>query len=302
MPPRPRRPKGLRTTILCIPIVDRLAPAATSSAASSGVSRLKPPRALDSLLAVSKVNEPSGENGLPSPWLIVIGIVGALALVFLLGAGVGQEWGAEQWGPVASWVASAATFAAVVVALRQANNARRESMRGQLARLVDHEVSRRRECIEALANLWAGITGMQMEFASWTAYLDALPDNFDPRQQHRPAPFGAEQTWGTETDEAMRSFSSKWQHEIEPPLFVALLVLRGTPLKEALRGLNDNTNQIKMQGLEPIRTGLSAGHRPDTAPIKKMWEDVKNRRQEHLTLAQEHFSLAREDVKRAVQG
>ena len=43
------------------------------------------------------------------------------------------------------------------------------------ARLVDHEFSRRRERIEALANLWAAITGMQMEFAAWTEYLGTLP-------------------------------------------------------------------------------------------------------------------------------
>ncbi|EUA73482.1 hypothetical protein I553_9638 [Mycobacterium xenopi 4042] len=38
----------------------------------------------------------SGGNA-PSPWLIVTGIVGALALIFLLGAGVGAQWGAPQW-------------------------------------------------------------------------------------------------------------------------------------------------------------------------------------------------------------
>ena len=124
------------------------------------------------------MNESSSDDGLPPPWLIVIGIVGALALVFLLGAGVGQEWGAEQWGPVAAWFAGAATLAAVVVALRQANHAQREAERGHLARLVDHEISRRRECMEALGNLWAALVSLAADFRSLINYLDDLPSPF----------------------------------------------------------------------------------------------------------------------------
>jgi hypothetical protein len=249
---------------------------------------------------MTNVNRSSVDDGLPPPWLIVTGTIGALALVFLLGLGAGQEWGAEQWGPVASWFAGALTLAAVIVALRQAALARRESMRLQLARLVDHEVSRRRECIEALANLWAAITGMQMEFAAWTEYLGTLPESFDPRQQHRPAPRGAEQTWGMETREEMRRFSSEWQNRIEPPLFVALLVLRGTALYEAVGALNETINDIKAQGLEPIREALTDGRRPDNEPIIAMWSSVIGCRSEHLTMARQHFSLTREDVERYV--
>ena len=65
----------------------------------------------------------------------------------------------------------AALFAALRqsrIALRQAEIAQRESQRQQLARRVDHEVSRRRECIEALGNLWGAITGMEMDSTDWT--------------------------------------------------------------------------------------------------------------------------------------
>ena len=82
--------------------------------------------------------------------MIAVGVVVVLALVSFVGFGVGQQWGAPQWRPLAEWLAGAATFAAVVVALRESFRARRESMRAHLARLVDHEVSRRRECIKAL--------------------------------------------------------------------------------------------------------------------------------------------------------
>jgi hypothetical protein len=230
---------------------------------------------------VTNVNGPSGDDSLPPLWLIVIGIVGALALVFLLGAGVGQEWGAEQWGPVAAWFAGAATLAAVVVALRQANIAQREARRGHLARLVDHEVSRRRECIEALANLWAGITGMQMEFAAWTGKVQTLPLDSIPEETRR--------------------FSWEWQNRIEPPLFVALLVLRGTALYDAVGEVNDKINEIKTEGLEPIRQAVKDRQRPDTKGITSMWKNITDRRDGHLTLARQHFSLTRKDVERSVR-
>jgi hypothetical protein len=86
------------------------------------------------------------DRSLP-PWAIAGGVVAALALIFVLGVGYGSAWGAEQWGPLAAWIAGAATFGAVIVALR-------EAARSQRAREIDHEVSRRRECIAALGELW----------------------------------------------------------------------------------------------------------------------------------------------------
>ncbi len=40
---------------------------------------------------MSNVSEPPGGDGSPPPWLIVVGIIGALALVLIAGAGVGQD-------------------------------------------------------------------------------------------------------------------------------------------------------------------------------------------------------------------
>lgn len=43
------------------------------------------------------------EDHSPPTWSIVVGIVAALALIFLLGVGCGQQLGATQWGPLAAW-------------------------------------------------------------------------------------------------------------------------------------------------------------------------------------------------------
>lgn len=245
----------------------------------------------------------SEDDSLPPSWLIATGIVVVLALIFFVGFGAGQQWGAPQWGPLAAWLAGAATFAAVVVALRESFRAQRESMRGQLARLVDHEVSRRRECIAALANLWAAITGLQMDFAAWIQYLNGLDPEFKPDEQRSRQPLtGAPmQTYGQEIREEIRKFSSQWQNRIEPPLFAALLVLRGTDLYEAVSEVNEKINEIKLQGLDTIKDAVTAGRRPNTQPITAMWDDIVGRRDSHLALARQHFSLEREDVEKSVR-
>jgi hypothetical protein len=258
---------------------------------------------------VANVNEPSGDNRLPPPWLIVVGIVGALALVFLLGAGVGQEWGAEQWGPVAAWLAGALTLVAVVVALRQAAQARREARDLQLARLVDHEVSRRRECIDAVGDLWGALVSRGIEFTLFTNYLGTLPQNFDvtaPRTQNVSSPRGQiGESYGDEYRRRIEDFSNKWVQAVQPPLFVALALLHGTEVYRAVYEINDRIKKMYAEdtdgGFPAIGKVVLAGHRPDTQPITAMWRDIIALRNEHLRLVIEHFSLKRDDVEKAVR-
>jgi len=85
------------------------------------------------------------DRSLP-PWAIAGGIVAALALIFVLGVGFGSAWGAEQWGPLAAWLAGAATFGAVIVALRVSScgrSARRHQRRGRRAGLRPYQHHRK---------------------------------------------------------------------------------------------------------------------------------------------------------------
>jgi hypothetical protein len=215
---------------------------------------------------------------------IAAGIGAALALIFLLGVGYGQQWGAPQWGPLAEWIAGAATFAAVVVALKQSIDAQRESRHNRLDRLVDHEISRRRECIQALANLWAAITSTQMDFATW---IEDLVGSSNPSS---PA-----------ISERTRKFAWEWQNRIDAPLLVALLVLRrATPLYEAVAELNKTINKIKDQ-LNTIDGVLLAHQHPDTQLINTLWDTVLDQRNAHLKLARQQLTLDQADVERYVQ-
>lgn len=262
---------------------------------------------------MTSVKEPSGGGGPPTR-LIVAGIVGALTLVFLVGGGVGQEWGAEQWGPVAAWVSGAATLAAVGVALWQASVARRGSMRLELARLVDHEVARRRECIKALGDLWAAIVGLTDEIRSFTDYLDNLQPYFNLN-----IPRVAEGSIGPsprqELNLRFRAFYDEWNGAITPPLFVALAILSGTGVAyDALLELNEALVAILkddgQQGgvVADIRKEIFAqdaqfgrGSRPDTKRLTAAWHAILSRRNVHLELVQKHFSLNRADVEKAVR-
>jgi hypothetical protein len=247
----------------------------------------------------------------PPTWLIVTGIIVTLSLVFLLGVGYGQQWGANQWGPVAAWLSGAATLAAVVVALRQADIARRESMDLQVARLVDHEVSRRRECIQAVSDLWAAIVSMTIEFRTFTDWLDNLPQSF---AGNRPRTDGERpgEPYYREIERRFVTFYDRWAGIVQPPLFVALAVLYGTDMYGAVEGINDSIVKMSKEDTEGGFIGIRKQlipdpqhgfcYRPDTDRLNAMWHDIGGRRYAHLQLMQKHFSLARDDVEKAVRG
>jgi hypothetical protein len=267
---------------------------------------------------VTNVEGPSSGDRLPPTWLIVTGIVAALALVFLLGAGAGQEWGAEQWGPVAAWFAGAATVAAVVVALRQANIAQRQarlaqrdSKRSQLDRLIDHEVSRRRECIKAFSDLWAAIVAVAIEFSSFNDYLINLPEHSagtKPRTDILPERPG--ESLAEEVGRRYVGFYERWAGAIQPLLFVALAILHDTEVYDAVVKINNDIAKMSKEdtegGFADVRNQIFPDvrqdmvYRPDTRQLKYMWHDISGRRDQHLRLMQLHFSLNRKNVERYV--
>jgi hypothetical protein len=240
-------------------------------------------------------------------WVIVGCFGGGLALGSFVAYGLMGRWGAEQWGPVASWLAGALTLAAVVAALRQAGIAQqqagiaqRESMRLQGDRLVDHEVSRRRECIDALSELWGALVGMGIQFLAFTQELDDIDARFDPDQQRTPSGIGGGKLYGEELVEGIRDFFGRWAAATQPPLFRARLVLRGTPLQTGVVEVSDGITKVGREGIPTLTRPIMQGRRPDTDAITTMWQDVLRMRDEHLRLAEEHFSLKRPDVEAAV--
>lgn len=108
-----------------------------------------------------------------------------------------------------------------------------------------------------------------------------------------------------------QTFFDRWVGVIQPPLFVALAMLHGTKMYDAVKGINDGiakmSNEDTEGGLVDIRKAIFAdalqgiGHRPDTKPLTAMWLDILGRRNEHLRLVQQYFSLTREDVERSVR-
>jgi len=123
---------------------------------------------------------------------VAIGFVGGALLGSLVVYVLISKWGANQWGPFAAWFSGVALFAIVwqasiarraagiaqdqgkaaqdqaKAAQDQAGIAQDESTRLHIARLVDHEGSRRRECIKALVDLWAAFSSTSVQFSSFT--------------------------------------------------------------------------------------------------------------------------------------
>lgn len=85
---------------------------------------------------------------------------------------------------------------------------------------------------------------------------------------------------------------------VEPPLFVALAMLKGTPLYKPLCDLNRMFANYK--NVEVAAFVANPGFRPDTKSIADAWKGILAARQQHLDLAQEHFSLNLADVEAAI--
>ncbi len=175
----------------------------------------------------SRLADMDSNRPLPPPWVIAGGVVAALVLIFLLGIGFGQQWGARTMG----------TTGRLGRRSGHLRRGRRGVARGRTRPTsgeVDHEISRRRECIAALGELWGALVGLIIDFRTFVDYLDDLGQNFDPAAASVVSPGPGERqvlkTYGEIIGERIQDFFDKWAKAVEPPLFTVRLVLRGTPL------------------------------------------------------------------------
>jgi hypothetical protein len=225
-------------------------------------------------------------------WPRGLALGAAIGAVSFGAFGFTEQWGAQQWGPYSEWLAGGATLAAVVVALR-------ESFKGDRARRIDHEVSRRRECIDALSELWEGITTMAVRLPHFTGFLEKLSYTFDPK-----APLGDHPLMGTPSDEKAGvviqgksvEFMNLWNEEIGSRIFKALALMGGTPLDQPLQQLNNDLNLINTE-IGRATVVAVEGRRPNLEAALNKWEKVTKRRSHFVHLAREHFSLDLKDVE-----
>jgi hypothetical protein len=212
--------------------------------------------------------------------------------VYFLAYGLAGHWGASEWGSYGQCAGSALTFAAVVIALR-------ESLRGQRARAVDHEVARRRECLKAVGDVWTGLAQMSLYFIFFTDYLQNLPHTFDPnlpRPNNVPADHPGEPI-AFDMGIRVQNFVGKWTELVEPPLFVSLTLVKNTMLDQPMKDINAGIRDIMEKELPKVLKVEMVGRRPDISVLDKKWNDVLRNREEHLNLARKHFSVDLEGVE-----
>lgn len=236
-------------------------------------------------------------------WPYALVLVTVLVSVFFLAFGLTAHWGSSQWGSYGQCVGSGLTFAAVVVALRESLRGQRESLKAHRSRLVDHELMRRRENLDALADVWSALAVISMPASKIRIYFENLPQTFDPNAPRTDQdPDATNQPLAFEVSAQFATFVAKWIETVEPPLFVALALLMGTPLYEPLRELNLMLTDYKRLELPKLTATLPRGTRPDTTSVRDAWNEILGKRQAHLDLAQKYFSLNLEEVEAAVGG
>lgn len=233
----------------------------------------------------------------------------SLLIAFGLTFGHVSKWNAEQWGPVAAWLSGAVTLTAVGVALRQANIARAESARLEIARLVDHEASRRRECIKAIADLWAAFSKTAVEFSLFEYAFDNMPASFDPKRTRTPEDVTPDGHVGElyiyEYIRILGKFYSKWIEIVQPPLFYANAILHGTELFWDINRINAEWTKLTREDspgtIIDIGNKIESGNKPDVRAFTKRFGEIYERSDEFLTLMREHLSLELDDIERAVR-
>lgn len=219
-------------------------------------------------------------------WPHALVLVVVLTSVYFLAFGVVRRWGASEWGSYGQCVGSALTFVAVVIALR-------ESLRGQRARRVDHEVARRRECLKAVGDVWTGLAQMTFPFLSFTDYLENLPERFNPnlpRQDNVPPDHPGEAIAYDIGDRVML-FVTKWAELVEPPIFFALALVKNTPMDGPMKEINTGIRDLIENELPKVVKIEREGRCPDITAFDQKWKVILRNREEHLNLARAHFAV-----------
>jgi hypothetical protein len=221
-------------------------------------------------------------------WPHALVLTTVVVSVFFLTYGLAAHWGASEWGSYGQCAGSGLTLAAVVVALR-------EALRGQRARAVDHEVARRRECLKAVGDVWTGLAQMSLYFTFFTDYLQNLPHTFDPnlpRADNVPADHPGEAI-AFEIGIRMQNFLGKWTELVEPPIFIALALLKDTPFDDPMIDVNTRIRDLLEKELHKVLTSTvqAVGRRPDVTTLDRKWKELTGKREEHLNLTRKHFSL-----------
>ncbi len=140
---------------------------------------------------------------------------------------------------------------------------------------------------------------MSLYFYFFTDYLQNLPDRFNPnlpRQDNVP-PDRPSDPIAYDIGGRVEKFTSKWTELVEPPLFVALALLKDTPFDEAMKDINTGIRDIMEKELFKVLNVGILGQRPDITTLDQKWKTLMRKREEHLNLTRKHFSLDLKSVE-----
>lgn len=147
--------------------------------------------------------------------------------------------------------------------------------------------------MKAVGDVWTGLAQMVFPFLSFTDYLQNLPEMFNPnlpRQDNVPPDHPGEAI-AYDIGERAMSFFTKWGELVEPPLFVALALVKNTPIDEPMKEINTGIRDLMEKELPKVMNVEMMGRRPDITIFDQKWKTILRNREEHLNLARAHFAV-----------
>jgi hypothetical protein len=153
--------------------------------------------------------------------LIALGIA-----VWVVGGAIIGGWGAAQLGPLSAWVAAAATFIAVYVALFQGRRAEHRAVR-------DREFDHRRQVTEQFAVLWSEVESLKLELMLFVAAI------VDRNSRNNPS------TSYTEKERAAWEVSQTRIGQVESAIFHLQVVVLQPDLHDETTAINAKFRAVK---------------------------------------------------------
>lgn len=210
----------------------------------------------------------------------------------IVGTGIAHDWPVANWGPLSAWVSSALTLGAITVSLGS-------MFRVQQARLVDHELNRRKAFADALIDLWGSIAEVSLDGTAYFNYLEDLPKEFDPNKVRPATPWepAGEVPLAEEIATKTMEFLTEWMEKIEPHMFAALLrAPKNTELNDLLNLLNRRIRAMVPLLQKLSQSAVAKGTRPDVAEAHTQWSKIIGSRQQFLDAGRKYMNVGLDDL------
>ncbi|MCS4257996.1 hypothetical protein M2405_006323 [Rhodococcus erythropolis] len=196
-----------------------------------------------------------------------------------------DNWGGDQWGPVAAWLAGIATIGAVVLAFNQSKQARQDAKEANSRLDRELDASRRMEQIKAIPPIWESLRLLAEPTLNLITAMNVVNSHIETRirleedvTQSDLAPLnGVKLKWMTTFTQVEASFSP------------ALMLIEEKETSKVIATLYYETCQLQEMALEMIK-GFPKSVQCNPKDLSKQLTVINSMRTTLVATVREHLT------------